>query len=440
METIQIHALGSLGEGVGELNGYTLFVEGALPGETATIEVIERNSRFGIGKLKEILLPSSDRIDPICPYFGSCGGCQLMHLSYPKQLQAKTQRVIDALKRIGKLDLSVLPCLPSPKKFQYRNKIQLPVQKKGNFLSLGLYKRSSHELVPIEKCHIHTELGDQIYQKIKPLIEASKIDHLRHILIKSSGHFGEALVVLVTSKKEDPQLHDLAEQILKKEPFVKGVIQNLHRGPENVILGSFYRPLAGEGSIREKICGLFFRVSPASFFQVNVSQAEALYLKALEWGELTGKEKILDAYCGVGTLSLIFAPHVKEVFGIESVPQAIVDAKENAKMNGLNNVHFICGKVEDELTKHSPFDLILINPPRKGCSPEVLKSLRKITPEKLLYISCDPATLARDLKELCQSGYHVEKVQPFDMFPQTAHVETVVLLTKFAKTLEPLHN
>ncbi|MDE3056191.1 MAG: 23S rRNA (uracil(1939)-C(5))-methyltransferase RlmD [Verrucomicrobiota bacterium] len=425
--SLKITSLGKSGEGVGKLDGYTLFVEGALPGESVTARLVEQKARYGVGKLERVNFPSPDRVTPVCPHFGVCGGCQLMHLSYSGQLEAKRQQVIDALERIGKLTAEVLPCLPSPKETHYRNKIQLPIQRREEGLVLGLYQRSSHQLVPIEECAIHAELGGLVYREIAPLIRAFQGEGLRHLLIRTSRHFEETLVILVTKEGESSCLKALAEEILKRAPWVKGVVQNEHAGPVNVILGPTYRLLAGVPFIQEKIGDLLFRVSPASFFQVNPFQAEALYAKALEWAGLEGDERVLDAYCGVGTLSLIFAPHVREVIGVESVSEAIKDAKSNAEMNGIGNARFFCARAEEFIQRQSSIDLILMNPPRKGCDPRFLEAVGKLRPKKVLYISCDPATLARDLKELSCLGYKTEKLQPFDMFPQTAHVETLAI-------------
>ena len=420
---ISIHGLGSSGEGVGSVDGYVVFVDGALPGEEVVARLVECRKRHGFAELLSISKPSPDRVEPPCKLFGRCGGCQLMHLSYAKQLEIKRQRVIDALSRIGHLEgCDVAPCLPSPQPLAYRNKIQLPIRAG----KLGFYARSSHDLIPVDTCLIHCSLGEEVYQKVRSILQRSPTEDLRHVLIKSAVNTGEALVVLVARAPLPPSL---AQEILASHPSIRGVVQNLHEGSENVILGPTYQVLAGEGFITEKLAGLTFKVSPASFFQINPAQAERLYAKALEYAQLTGRETVLDAYCGVGTLSLCLAKQAKAVIGVECVPDAIADARENARVNGIQNATFVCAATEDFIKQAPAIDIALLNPPRKGCERSVLEEIGRLAPKRLIYISCDPATLARDLAHLCTLGYAIDVVQPFDMFAQTAHVECVVKLT-----------
>lgn len=420
--TINIHGLGSGGEGVGYCDGFVVFVDGALPGEKIKARLTECHKRHGWASLLEIIEPSKDRVKPPCKYFGTCGGCQIMHLAYPKQLEVKRQRVVDAIKRIGKLEnCNIAPCVPSPAPLAYRNKIQLPV-KEGRF---GLYARNSHDLIEIDHCMIHCALGEKVFKQISSM---TKGFDLRHLLIKSSEKTNEALVIFVTEQEPTASLTKLAEEIKTSIPEVKGVIHNLHSGQGNVILGKHYKVLAGAGHITERLGNYQFKVSPASFFQVNPAQAEQLYAKALEFAALQGDETVLDAYCGVGTLSLFFAANAKNVIGVECVPEAIQDAKDNAKLNQIHNVSFVCAQAENYISTLKDVDLILLNPPRKGCEISFLEGIQKLSPPKLIYISCDPATLARDLAYL--KNYRVEEIQPFDMFPQTAHVECVTKLVK----------
>lgn len=435
---LNIHGIGSNGEGVGYYHGYTVFVDGALPGENVAARLFQCKKSYGRANLLIIDQPSADRVSPICPLFGECGGCQVMHMSYPKQLEIKKQRVIDAMQRIGKIDdVEVLPCLPSPSSLGYRNKIQIHVKENDNGLSLGFYARSSHDLVEVNRCYIHCPLGEQVYKETIEIVKKSGIRAynpetgtgiLRHILIKSSENTQEVLVVLVTGKEDLPLLSQIAEEIMTRCPCVKGVVQNLHSENDNVILGGTYKVLAGSPYITEQLCGMNFKVSPASFFQVNPDQAQCLYAKALEFAELKGDETVLDAYCGVGTLSLLFARHAKKVIGVECVPEAIADANENAVMNNCSNVSFVCANSEEfiETLSESEIDVVILNPPRKGCELSFLKGLERLRPKRVVYISCDPATLARDLYHLRSFGFDIEAIQPFDMFPQTAHVETVV--------------
>ena len=436
--SLSIDGLGAHGEGVGHLNGYTVFVEGALPKEQVRVRLIEVKKRYARAQLLSIEPRSPDRLESPCRLFGRCGGCQLTHLSYAKQLEGKQQKVVDALMRIGNLkEIKVQPCLPSPKKLNYRNKIQLPIQQKGQALLIGLFEKSSHKIVEVKKCFIHCELGQSVYETVYSCLKESglsafdpitKKGELRHILIKSALHSKLALVILVTAKKPSAELFAAAKKILEKSPFVKGVIHNQNTESGNTILGKNYQPLQGVPWIEEHLCGLRFQISAASFFQVNPLQAEHLYKKALELANVSESDVVLDAYCGVGTLALIFSKHAKEVIGIENIPQAIQDARANAAINGINNTRFLLGKAETTIGKLGPIDIVLLNPPRKGCDPFLLKELNKTKPKQIIYISCDPATLARDLSILIDSGYEIAHVQPFDMFPQTAHVECIVLL------------
>lgn len=436
--TLTIHGLGSSGEGVGYFEGFTIFVDGALPGEVVEVSLVERHKRYGRGHLTSILTPSPHRVEPTCKLFGKCGGCQLMHLSYPEQLKLKQKRVIDALQRIGKIDdVEVAPCMPSPASLGYRNKIQLPTRQGDRGIKLGLYAKASHDLIEVDTCGIHCPLGEEVYQQVKTIIQKSGIKaydpekgqgELRHVLIKTAVNTEEVLVILVTNGEPSPSLQSIAKSIMLSCPNVKGVIHNIHTGRDNVILGLTYNTLEGSDFMTEQLCGMKFKVSPASFFQVNPAQAENLYAKALEFAALTGKETVLDAYCGVGTLSLLFAKHVKKVIGVECVPEAIEDAIENARLNGIQNVSFVCAPAETHIQSLSGIDLILLNPPRKGCDASFLDGIGKLRPQKVIYISCDPATLARDLAHLRGFGYQIEQIQPFDMFPQTAHVECVAKL------------
>lgn len=442
-QTVQlsIHGLGSQGEGVGQLDGFTVFVDGTLPGEVIQAKITESKKAYATAKLLSILQKSPDRVDPICPLFGTCGGCQIMHLSYAKQLEEKRQKVMNALSRIGKMhDIPVASCTPSPSSLAYRNKIQLPVRPGEKGLSIGLYAKGSHDLVEVDRCFIHCSLGEEVFEKIKPLLSNARISpydpstgkgELRHVLIKSAIRKNQVLVVLVTSSKKNDRLIALAKKISETCPSVKGVVHNIHDKKENVILGSSYEPLIGQDFIEDTICGLTFRISPASFFQVNPSQAENLYLKALEFADIQSGETVLDAYCGVGTLSLIFAAKAKEVIGVECVPEAIVDAKKNAQINGILNTHFVCAPAEKYIHKIKHIDTLLLNPPRKGCDPSLLETVRKLRPKKIVYISCDPATLARDLAILSAFGFQTKQVQPFDMFPQTSHVECVAQMCRY---------
>ncbi len=417
-----VERLGINGEGVGYHEGFTVFVDEALPKEKVRVRLYEKRKNFGRAKIVEILTASPHRVKPVCPLFGRCGGCQLMHLDYAQQLIAKRQRVVDALERIGKFtDSDVQPCEPSSLPLGYRNKIQLPVVD-GR---LGLYARNSHDLVEIERCFIHCDLGEKVLTHMQSILKRVSFE-LKHLLIKTAVNTQQVLVILVTVKEEMPA--GLAEAIMAAMPEIKGVVQNVHPTQGNVILSRDFRILAGQAWIEEKLLGLTFKVSPASFFQVNPAQAERLYQKVLEFSSLGKEEVVLDAYCGVGTLSLILAREAKEVIGIECVPEAILDAEENAKHNGISNARFLCGQAEEVIATLKGIDVAILNPPRKGCEPSFLQKLVILKPKRVVYVSCDPATLARDLRFLCDNGYVLDVAQPFDMFPQTAHVECIVRL------------
>lgn len=427
--TLTIKRLGIHGEGIGDHLGFTIFVDGALPGESVTVSIDEVRKNFARGTVLSTEKSSPHRVKPPCPVFGRCGGCQLMHLDYPQQLETKRQRVLDSLERIGKIfNVPVPACIPSPSAssgvLAYRNKIQLPVIMDPT-LQMGLYAFNSHDIVEIEKCYIHCSLGERVFAKVKQILRTTCDPGIKFVVIKTAVYTNQALVILVTDREGD--LTTTAKKIVESSPEIKGVMQNINCSPGNAVLGKVYKTLVGESSIVDQICGLRFKVSPASFFQVNPAQAENLYQKALEFCELKGEETVLDAYCGVGTLSLVLAPHAKRVIGVECVSDAIADAKENAKLNGITNTSFHTAQAEDFIGTVTAIDVAVLNPPRKGCEPAFLEKLLQLRPKRIVYVSCDPATLARDLAIL-QKKYTVDMVQPFDMFPQTVHVESIANL------------
>lgn len=436
---ISIHDLGSSGEGIGSYEGFTIFVEGALPSEIVKVEISVLKKNYAKGTLLQIIKESPNRVKPICPLFEQCGGCQIMHLSYKEQLESKRKKISDALQRIGHLDnVHVLPCTPSPQEFNYRNKIQLPITTINDKLTLGFYKKNSHHVVPVSNCYIHCETGQKVYDQLVPLLQNSSLQPfdpitskgtLRNLIIKSAVNSNEVLVSFVSTSKETDELQKIANELMQICPEVKSVFLNINKTISNTILGNKWILLAGNEQITEEILGLQFKISPASFFQVNTPQAENLYKKAIELAEIHDSSTVLDAYCGVGTLSLIAAKKAKKVIGIECVQEAIDNAIENSLINDLSNTKFLCGKSEDVISTLEPIDIAMINPPRKGCEKQVIDALCKLKPATIVYISCDPATLARDLSLLNAGGYTINEVQPFDMFPQTMHVETVVKLS-----------
>lgn len=426
---LRIERLGINAEGVGHYQGFTIFVDHALPEEEVIAELYECRKSFGRAKVLQYLKSSSHRVVPACPLFTKCGGCQSMHLDYPQQLVMKRQTVKDALERIGKFSgLEILPCIPSPSPLGYRNKIQLPVTATGG---VGLYAWNTHDVVEIDRCYIHSPLGEKVLQNIRTLLKAFShvSSEIKHVLIKTGVFTSQVLVVLVTAKEKIPHLQEIGQNILLSIPEIKGVVQNVNPTEGNFVLGKKFHLLAGNDFIEEELCGLSFKVSPASFFQVNPFQAQNIYLQVLKLCELSGKETLLDAYCGVGTLALILAKHAHQVIGVECIAEAIEDAKENAERNQIKNAEFVCAQAENYIQELQSLDVAILNPPRKGCDPSLLEKLILLKPRRIIYVSCNPATLARDLAILSHGGYTIDIIQPYDMFPQTSHVETVVRLS-----------
>ncbi|MCC5832436.1 MAG: 23S rRNA (uracil(1939)-C(5))-methyltransferase RlmD [Chlamydiales bacterium] len=422
--TIHITSLSSTGEGIGALEGLKVFIEGALPGETVSVELTKRKKNYAKGRLLSILDASPERTEPICPLFGECGGCQVMHLQYPAQLALKRQRVLDALERIGGFkEPQVLSCLPSPTSIGYRNKIQLPVVWDQEKKTIGMFRKKSHEIIPIDRCFIQCSQGEEILTLISKRLT---IPSVRYVLIRNAIFNDEALVVLVTDGRFPQEIQDFGKELLDAHPLIKGVVETVNTRRDNVILGKTFHTLAGRPYLIEQLLDKKFKLSAAAFFQVNPAQTEHLYEKALLLADIRSDETVLDAYCGVGTLALFAADHARHVFGVECVPSAIENAIENATLNEVSNCTFTCGFVE-KMIESFDTDVVFLNPPRKGCASSLLDALLNKRPKKIVYISCDPGTLARDLSHLAVS-YQLSGIQPFDMFPQTMHVETVVKL------------
>jgi len=437
---LDIHDLGISGEGIGNIQGFTIFVEGALPLEKVEARITLLKKNYGVAKLLKIIKASPHRIKPPCPLFDRCGGCQIMHFDYQKQLETKSKRVKDAFQRIGKHELLQMPSTrPSIPSFAYRNKIQLPVvaNEKGE-LQVGLYAKGSHEVVSVDTCLIHSSLGDSVYQEIVKILKKSSIkpysekDHqgeLRHLLMRTAIFSKQVLVVLVTTTKVSSEIKQIAQQIIKI-PHVAGVMHHKNSRRGNVVLDKDFTSLYGLSFIEEELCGLIFKVSAASFFQINPYQASHLYQAAIDLAELDESSCVLDAYCGIGTLSLLIAQKAKHVIGVECVEQAILDANENAALNRITNIEFICNLSELVIPSLASIDVVFLNPPRKGCDSAVLFELKRLQPRTIIYISCDPATLARDSQILLSYGFQISQVDTFDMFPQTMHVETIAKFSR----------
>lgn len=444
---IDIEDLGSRGEGVGRVDGYTLFIEGALPGERVKAKITKVNKNYGFAKLMKVLEEAPARLDPICEYFGRCGGCQLQHMAYESQLKYKTQTVSDALIRIGKLeDIDVLPAIGMEDPTRYRNKAQFPVGMDGKKAVLGFFGRRSHDIVDMDSCLIQHSVNDKITAIVRKFIDKYKIPvydekaHrgiIRHVVTKVGFSTGEIMVVIVTNGKKLPHSDILVSMLRAEIEGLESIVQNINSKDTNVILGRENIVLWGRDYIVDAIGEYKFRISPLSFFQVNPVQTEVLYEKALKYAKLSGKETVFDVYCGIGTISLFLAKHSKKVYGIEIVEDAVEDARKNAKLNGIQNAEFIVGAAErivpDMVRNGIRPDVVVLDPPRKGCDRELLEAIAKVEPSRIVYVSCNPATLARDLGHLKEYGYSACEMQPVDMFPYTVHVETVVLMSRVDK-------
>lgn len=427
------------GAGVAKVEGYPLFVKNALPGERAKIKVIKVNKGYGFGRLEEILEQSPHRVDAPCPIYKECGGCQLQHLSYEGQLLAKEKQVRDVLTRIGKLEnVKVHPVLGMSEPWRYRNKAQVPVGEREGGLIAGFYQQRSHEIIDMEACMIQQEKNDEVVQAVKRICtkygvtaynEQRHKGTLRHIMARHGQVTKEVMVVLVTRTSELPNKEKIVKEIVESVEGVKSIIQNVNSKKTNVILGDETRVLWGEEVIYDLIGNVKFAISSRSFYQVNPEQTKVLYDQALTYAELSGQETVIDAYCGIGTISLFLAQKAQKVYGVEIVPEAIADANRNADLNGINNVEFAVGEAEVVIPnwykEGIEADVLVVDPPRKGCDDALLQTIIEMRPKKVVYVSCNPATLARDLRVLEDGGYRTVEVQPVDMFPHTTHVECV---------------
>jgi 23S rRNA (uracil1939-C5)-methyltransferase len=441
--TMTIDDIGINGEGIGKINGYTLFVEGALPEEVVEVKVIKAKKNFGYGKLVNIIEPSKNRTEPICSIANRCGGCQLQHLSYEAQLEYKRKKVQDVIERIGGINIEVNKAIGMETPYYYRNKVQFPVGKsKDNDIKIGFYAMRSHNIITTDKCYIQDSVNEEIIKKVKeyiiennlqPYNEENHRGLIRHIITRISYYTKEIMVGIVINGKKLPNQEDLVSK-LTTIPNMKSIYTNVNKEKTNVILGKKVETIWGAPYITDYIGDVKYNISPLSFYQVNPVQTEKLYNKALEYANLNGQETVWDAYCGIGTISLFLAKQAKKVYGVEIVPEAIEDAKANAALNDINNAQFFAGKAEEIIPQKYKegikADVIVVDPPRKGCDKELLDTIIDMQPDRVVYVSCDPATLARDLKILGEGGYEVKEAQPVDMFPETVHVETVVLMTR----------
>ncbi|WP_096155789.1 23S rRNA (uracil(1939)-C(5))-methyltransferase RlmD [Bacillus sp. FJAT-45066] len=430
------------GAGVAKIDGYPIFVSGALPEEEANIKVIKVKKGYAIGRLIETYKESPYRVEAPCPIYKQCGGCQLQHLSYEGQLIAKRKQVQDVLERIGGLkDVPVHPVLGMSEPWRYRNKAQVPIGEREGGLVAGFYQQRTHEIIEMKECLIQQEKNDEVVQTVKAICEKYGVraydepKHkgvLRHIMARYGLVTGEVMVVLVTKTAELPNKNQIIAEIAEQVPNVKSIVQNVNSKKTNVIFGDETNVLWGEEYIYDFIGDIKFAISARSFYQVNPEQTKVLYGKALEYAQLTGEENVIDAYCGIGTISLFLAQKAKKVYGVEIVPEAIEDAKRNATLNEINNVEFAVGEAEVVIPnwykQGIKADTLVVDPPRKGCDDALLQTIIEMKPKRVVYVSCNPATLARDLKVLEGGGYKTVEVQPVDMFPQTTHCEAVALI------------
>lgn len=444
--TVTIEDMGHDGEGIGKVDGYTVFVKDTVIGDKVQAKIMKAKKNYGYARLVEIMEPSKDRVEPRCAYARQCGGCQIQALSYEKQLAYKQQKIANNLIRIGgfqKEEIPMQPIIGMEDPYHYRNKAQFPVgcDKEGHLIA-GFYAGRTHSIISNRKCYLGVEVNEQILNLVLAHMETYDIPAydettgkglVRHVLIRYGFQSKEIMVCLVVNGSRIPGAEDLIAK-LREIPGMTSISLNINKKRSNVILGDKVKTIWGQEYITDKIGDISYEISPLSFFQVNPKQTWKLYSKALEYADLHGEETVWDLYCGIGTISLFLAQQAKFVRGVEIVPAAIDDAKRNAQINNIENVEFFVGKAEEvlprEYEKNGVYaDVIVVDPPRKGCDEMLLKTILKMQPKRVVYVSCDSATLARDLRFLCDNGYELKKVCGVDQFPQTVHVETVCLLS-----------
>lgn len=445
---LDIVTQGYEGEGIAKVDGtFPIFVEGALKGEKINARIVKVKKNFAYGKLVEVIEPSKERCEEKCGIYKRCGGCKLQHSTYKEQLNFKYERVKDCISKIAKLDESLVKFpLGMEEPWRYRNKVQLPIGIINGELKIGFFAPRSHEIIDMETCLIQDKIADKVVELTRQWIKKNNIRPynidgrydengiLRHIMIRRGFTTNEVMVVIVTNGNKLPNKDEFIDLIVNNIPGIKSIVQNINSKPTNVILGQECITLWGEPTISDYIGDFRFNISPLSFFQVNPTQTEVLYGKALEYAELTGGETVFDAYCGTGTITLFLSQKAKKVYGVEIIPQAIENANINAKENNIENVEFFVGESEivipNLINEGIKADVVVVDPPRKGCDSKLLNAITNINAERIVYVSCDPSTLARDLAILEENGYKTIEVQPVDMFPHTAHIENVAKLIK----------
>ena len=441
---VKIESLTHDGLGVARVDGFPVFVANALVGEEINMKVTLVKKTYAFGRAVDYFVTSGERVKPECGIYKQCGGCQVQHLSYEGQLKMKHDTVVNHLKRIGHIeDANVLPTIGMQNPSRYRNKTQVPFGYADGKVVAGFYQKRSHEIINMQSCLIQTDISDQIVETMRQLCQELEIDPyneslnlgvLRHVIVRVGFKTEEIMVTLVTRTHEIPNSELLIQRLVSKYPKIKSIAQNVNPKVTNFIFGDETRILYGEPYIYDEMNGIRFAISPRSFYQVNPIQTETLYSKAVEYAQLSGNEIVFDAYCGIGTITLFLAQHAKQVYGVEIIPEAIEDAKMNAQLNGFENTQFAVGKSEEIIPAWIENgivpDVIVVDPPRKGCDRSLLDTMLEAAPDRIVYVSCDSSTLARDLRVLIDGGYKLEVVQPVDMFPQTAHIECVAKLVR----------
>lgn len=431
------------GSGVGRHNGMAIFVPATAVGDEIAAHILKVKKSYAFAKVESVITPSADRIAPECPVYLKCGGCVFSHMSYEAEAKLKAAHVAECFKRIGGVMPEFEPIIAAQSDKRYRNKAQFPVALENGEIKTGFYSPHSHRVVHCPDCLLQPEEFEGILSVFADYIRENNVSvynetaHrglLRHIYIRKGSASGEIMVCAVVNGKRLPAEEKLVASLLEKEKAIKSIVVNVNTKDTNVILGDKCRTLWGSDYITDILCGLKFRISPLSFYQVNRNQAERLYNKAAEYAGLTGSETVMDLYCGAGTIGLSMAKNAKEIIGVEIVPEAVEDAKINAEINGITNARFICGDAAKaaEILKNEGVrpDVIILDPPRKGCSPDMIKTAAEMQPDRIVYVSCDPATLARDCGIFADLGYRAVKATPVDLFPRTGHCETAALLVR----------
>lgn len=441
---IAITGMTNEGNGVGRIGDYAVFVPDTAIGDFCRVKLVKKNHTYGFGKLIEVIEPSDDRIVSDCAAFPQCGGCVYRHITYAAECSAKEQLVRDAFLRIGRIDAPVQPIMGSARQTAYRNKAQYPfgLDRKGNMVC-GFYARRSHRIVPCDSCALHPLLFEQIKRAVCELVLEKHIpiyneqNHkglLRHLYLRIGERTGEVMVCFVVAKRQPEQFAPIAKILVSRFSQIKSVVLNVNTEQTNVILGTECMTICGSDTISDILCGVKIRLSPLSFYQVNRDQAEVLYKAALECASLDSDDTLLDLYCGAGTIGLSAAHRIKRLIGVEIVPEAVENAKRNAAENGIKNAEFFCADAGTAAVRFAEEgirpNVIVVDPPRKGLDENVIQAIGGMAPEKLVMVSCNPATAARDAARLKAKGYEAKKIIPVDLFPRTAHVETVCLLSK----------